>query len=51
MLLADARVRPKALTDWTVFERREAKTLPDLDESSLYGEVRFYRHRNAGDPQ
>lgn len=50
VLLADARVRPEALADWTVFECREAKTLPDLDESSLYGEVRFYRHRNAGGP-
>ena len=48
VLLADARVRPDALNNWTIFERREAKTLPDLDESSLYGEVRFYRHRDTG---
>jgi predicted nicotinamide N-methyase len=43
ILLADARVRPDALPDWEAFATTEALTLPDLDESTLFRTVRFYR--------
>jgi len=43
VLLADSRVRPESLTDWSQFDAVEADTIPDLDESPMYRCVRFYR--------
>ena len=42
IVLADARVRPEALSDWRQVATTDALTLPDLDESRLYRTVRFY---------
>mgnify|MGYP006275066597 CR=1 FL=1 len=47
VLLADARVRPESLPAWECFATGEARTLPDLDESPLYGTVHFYRRNPA----
>lgn len=51
VLLADARVRPEGLPDWEAFAHCEARTLPDLEESTLYSTVRFYRRRADALPQ
>lgn len=53
ILLADSRVRPESLTDWTQFDAVEADTVPDLDESPMFRCVRFYRpsRRSVDDAQ
>ncbi|HSG90896.1 MAG TPA: 50S ribosomal protein L11 methyltransferase [Pseudomonadales bacterium] len=42
LLLADSRVRPESLADWSLFDEVDADTLPDLDESPMNRRVRFY---------
>ena len=46
ILLADSRIRPEDLRDWTQYSSTQADTIPDLDESPLFRTVRLYRPRS-----
>ncbi|MEE4360266.1 MAG: 50S ribosomal protein L11 methyltransferase [Pseudomonadales bacterium] len=48
ILLADSRVRPELLPAWRLVGQREAFTIPDLDESPLHRQVRFYVPQKPG---
>ncbi len=47
VLVADSRVREATVAGYTVIHRAVATTVPDLDESAEYNNVRVYRNTSA----